>query len=167
MTTARGIVKFRFPNSMPLADRFWNRVVKSDGCWSWLGSSDPHGRGQIKYHGRHYLAPRLSWIIANGREVPPGMNVLHSCDNPNCVRSSHLFIGTQKDNVADADAKGRRPSFRDVNRKLDDAEVVSLRTLFIKQPFNISAKAREIGVHSSVLHRAVHGQTFKHVSDRP
>ena len=33
--------------------------------------------------------------------------VLHDCDNPPCVRQSHLFLGTQADNIADMDTKGR------------------------------------------------------------
>jgi DNA invertase Pin-like site-specific DNA recombinase len=35
------------------------------------------------------------------------MNVCHKCDYPPCIRPDHLFIGTQKDNIADAIAKGR------------------------------------------------------------
>lgn len=49
---------------------------------------------------------RLEWAKHHG-PIPPGMCVLHRCDNPPCYEIAHLFIGTQQDNVADRDAKGR------------------------------------------------------------
>lgn len=41
-----------------------------------------------------------------------GVLVLHTCDNPPCVRPSHLVAGTQDDNMKDAAAKGRMPGGR-------------------------------------------------------
>lgn len=35
------------------------------------------------------------------------MRGLHACDNRPCCNPSHLFEGTQKDNIADMIAKGR------------------------------------------------------------
>lgn len=54
------------------------------------------------------LAHRVSWILSYG-EIPQGMLVLHHCDNTFCVNPTHLFLGTQRDNVHDALAKGRMP----------------------------------------------------------
>ena len=59
------------------------------------------GGGNTEY------AHRLGWKIQNG-ELPDGANVLHRCDNPPCVRGSHLFLGTIADNNADMKAKGRK-----------------------------------------------------------
>jgi hypothetical protein len=39
--------------------------------------------------------------------LPKGKSILHSCDNPPCVRWKHLFPGTAKDNAVDRNAKGR------------------------------------------------------------
>jgi hypothetical protein len=52
------------------------------------------------------LAHRVSWLIAFG-DIPDGLHVLHKCDNPKCVRPSHLFLGTVKDNMKDMWNKNR------------------------------------------------------------
>lgn len=51
-------------------------------------------------------AHRLAWMRANG-PIPPGLLVLHRCDNPPCVNPDHLFLGTIADNNRDRDEKKR------------------------------------------------------------
>lgn len=46
------------------------------------------------------------WEQANG-PIPKGMCVLHRCDVRHCVNPNHLWLGTQRENIADRDAKGR------------------------------------------------------------
>ena len=87
-------------------NRFWAKVCKTNGCWTWTASKNPHGYGQIRLSGKLTLAHRVSWTIHNG-VIPEGLFVLHICDNPPCVRPDHLFLGTQKDNIRDAVAKKR------------------------------------------------------------
>lgn len=94
----------------PVADRFWPKVQKGDGCWEWQGSRLPHGYGHLTIPGRGVpYAHRISWELTHG-EIPDGLWVLHHCDNPPCVRPDHLFLGTAQDNVDDSIRKGRRPT---------------------------------------------------------
>src|SRR5712671_2175488 len=98
----------------PIAQVFWKRVKKTTGCWYWTGSRR-QPRGALGWGGygvlcpkrgeRHY-AHRLSWELHYG-PIPTGMNVLHACDVPHCVRPDHLFLGTQLDNMRDAAQKRR------------------------------------------------------------
>lgn len=92
-----------------LADRFWSKVRKSDGCWLWTDKPHaPWGYGRLgnAINGKEIKAHRLSWMLHFG-PIPDGLGVLHKCDTPLCVRPDHLFLGTQLDNVHDCVAKGR------------------------------------------------------------
>lgn len=93
----------------PLAERFWEKVQKGEGCWLWTGCLDRRGYGQIARggkHGGHMKAHRAAFTLTNG-PIPGGGHILHRCDNPACVRPDHLFLGTHADNMQDMWAKGR------------------------------------------------------------
>ena len=93
--------------------RFWSKVKKTPLCWNWIAGSDEHGYGRFKADGKIRIAPRVSWKLKYGSY--PKLMVLHRCDNPRCVRPGHLFLGTQKDNMADAAKKGRLNNRRSFN----------------------------------------------------
>lgn len=56
---------------------------------------------------RTFKAHRVVYEYLHG-PIPDGMVVMHTCDNPPCVRPDHLRLGTQGDNLRDMIAKGRR-----------------------------------------------------------
>ena len=104
--TQRGRVR---PNLNLLDDpviirAFWQYVKKGRGrnaCW-FFARVEQDGYGVFRKTGAH----RISWQIHRG-PIPPTLHVLHKCDVRNCVRPTHLFLGTDRDNVWDAIQKGR------------------------------------------------------------
>jgi hypothetical protein len=96
------------PRTKPLSERFWAKVIKTDGCWKWNGAKHPFGYGMLRLGGMQEKAPasRISWMLHFG-DIPHGMHVCHKCDNPECTNPDHLFIGTAKANADDRERKMR------------------------------------------------------------
>lgn len=88
-------------------ERFWSKVAKSNGCWEWQGQITNRGYGQfVIRHGKKIYAHRYAYEMEYG-PIEIGLFICHHCDNRKCVRPSHLFVGTQKDNIQDAVRKCR------------------------------------------------------------
>lgn len=99
------------PVARSLEERFWQFVApmtEGRGCWEWTGGLHEFGYGKLWDNDaqENVGAHRVSFKLHKG-DIPPGFEALHSCDNASCVNPSHLFAGTQGDNVRDCVAKGR------------------------------------------------------------
>lgn len=132
---------------------FWTRVKKGPGCWEWTGAKTGHaGYGVIRANSKRMGAHRFSYQLAHG-PIPPGYQVCHSCDNPGCVNPMHLWTGTNADNVADRDAKGRRvivSGERASKAKLTEGQVKEIRRrIAAGQPLRYIAA--DYGVHHTTV----------------
>lgn len=90
-----------------LEERFWSKVdVRGpDECWPWKAGTNK-GYGTFKAFGRTVPAHRIAYELVKG-PIPPGLDVLHKCDNRPCCNPAHLWPGTDLDNAQDRDSKGR------------------------------------------------------------
>ena len=94
------------PEWPTLSAAFEYFVRRTEKCWEWAGTKHSNGYGLIPWGGRWVYAHRLAYELFKG-QVPEGLDVLHSCDNPPCTKPEHLRAGTHKDNMADMVMRGR------------------------------------------------------------
>lgn len=156
------------PKPLPIEDRFWAKVLKTENCWEWTASRLPRGYGLIKRNrsdpkGRNAYAHRVSWEIHYG-EVPDGKCVLHECDNPGCVNPDHLFIGTDKDNMRDCAQKGRLGGCSLMNWKGERSPVAKLTNYAVrdirKSRKSLSVLALKYGVTKGTIWKVKTGLTW-------
>lgn len=71
------------------AERFWEKVQRSETCWLWTDDRSRDGYGRFRLDGKKHLAHRLSYTWAHG-DIPEGIEIDHICSNKGCVNPSHL-----------------------------------------------------------------------------
>lgn len=159
---------------LPLLERFWLKVEKSDGCWLWTGARKANGYGSLigdgGRSGKVLYAHRCSWELAYG-PIPDGLFVCHRCDNPPCVRPSHLFLGTSSDNNRDTWSKGRRTVSGNAGKagegnaraKVTEADVREIRRLYFIEGLRYSDIAAHFAINGDQVGRIVKGQSWSHI----
>lgn len=72
-----------------VAERWWAKVAKTDGCWQWTGTVHVLGYGRFRVNNRQLAAHRVGYEMLVG-PVPNGLWLDHLCRNRACVNPAHL-----------------------------------------------------------------------------
>lgn len=114
-------------NKEVVAERFWNKVDKTNDCWIWTASIRKDGYGRIRVDGQTLKASRVAYYLTHGRWP---IECMHTCDNPLCVNPRHLVNGTHRQNIQDMVNKKRHVlGERNGNAKLTEENVKQIREL--------------------------------------
>lgn len=147
-------------------ERFWEKVLilGPDDCWEWQGCILAAGYGQLSFRGVRVRAHRLVWFFTYG--VWPELPVLHNCpngDNPACCNPRHLWLGTQLENIADRDAKGRQAKGEGNHSKATENDIVFIREYCRDEGYGAQARmAVEFGMSPQNTANIVYGRKWSH-----
>lgn len=139
-------------------------VEPTDECIEYRYRLNAEGYSQPRItSSKAIMAHRFSYCWNKG--VPydsiNGLCVMHSCDNPCCVNPKHLSVGTKGENNADR-ARKKRSSVSIKMRKLTPVDVATIKERHAKavgydKVNGINALARDFGVDSNVIYKALKG----------
>lgn len=151
-------------------NRFLHYTDRSGNCWLWKGGCSKRGRPMMRITsgvgGQEYVH-RWSYKRFVG-PIPDGLYVLHKCDNPLCVRPSHLFTGTQDDNMKDMVGKGRQnkpKGTKNGRAVLTEEDVRFIRRMYKPRDrvYGEKAFAKRYGVSTMTIHQVTSRKMWTHV----
>ena len=150
-------------NLTPVVDRFLKHVNKTETCWLWTGGKDKDGYGLIRIKGKLIRAHRASWELFCG-PIPDGLDALHKCDNPPCVNTDHLYLGTNMQNVQDrVDRKRGADGVKHPNAHFTKEQIQDIRRRYHPYRYPASKLAAQFGVSVASIIAIVKRRTYKDI----
>lgn len=128
-----------------------------NGCWEWSGARCTDGYGMVVFFGKRWGAHQASYFLNYG-EIPHGMLVMHSCDNPPCINPAHLLVGTKRDNSVDA-AKKCRSGGQVISLEI----ALQIRSEYSSGKLNQFELADKYGVTQGNISRIISRERFSYV----
>lgn len=148
--------------ALNIRDLFPDLIREEGECLIWLGWADKAGYGKVKYEGKLWLVHRLAWYTEKNKSIK-GINILHHCDNPPCLKIEHLFEGSHSDNLKDCWDKGRREKSHEgethPSAKLSANEVIAI----LSDNRTHTAIAKEYGVSRPAISLIKERKNWRHV----
>jgi len=102
--------------------------------------------------------PHHRWVWEEHKgDIPPGLVIRHTCDNPPCINIDHLEIGTIQDNVRDRVLRGRS------GKSLDTQQVLEIRAAYSLGDTTYRELANEYSVTPTTIYCVISRRSWKHI----
>jgi DNA invertase Pin-like site-specific DNA recombinase len=101
-------------------------------------------------------------MVQEGYDIK-GWNVNHKCHNRCCVNPAHLYLGSQKSNIADCIRAGRFKSNKGEDNpraKLNQLTAYNIRSDYSSGMYSYSKLASKYGVGKSTIARVIKGEAW-------
>ena len=100
-------------SGLSLLERLLSKIIVDSvtDCWVWQGGKNNINYGMIRDGNKMRTVHRVSYEEHSLTKIPPGMSIMHSCDNTLCANPAHLRVGTHQQNMRDMVLKGRAKVF--------------------------------------------------------
>jgi predicted XRE-type DNA-binding protein len=170
MQRGRGFGFSRFAMEISEKDkaRFWSYVDRGnpDECWQWKGGFQSGGYGcfnPYKMPVGTRMSHRIAWVLTHGK-IKPQLQINHRCGNRSCCNPSHLYAGTQKENMRDRKEHGREQhGSKAWNSKLTEFDIKIIFELR-KRGLSQTQIAPIFGVTSQTISHILSGKGWSHIS---
>lgn len=146
-------------------------VDVSGDCWNWTSTLTTTGYPCMGIRGKRggKKAHRLLFSILLNRDLNKKEHLCHNCDNPKCIRPSHLYIGSAKSNVDDMDRRGRRINYWS-GRNGPLASSVKYKEKDVRKAIELYAQGKlsmeieeQTGIKRSTIFKIVKGQMWENL----
>ena len=129
-----------------------------DECWIWQWARSSEGYAKVWHNGKaEYVGDILLGILDTA------LIQIHACDNPPCVKLSHLRAGTNAENMADMRLKGNQPKgSKHGSAKLTEKDIPIIRACLAAGETGASI-ARRYSVSCGAISDIKLGKKWKHV----
>lgn len=143
---------------------FYKVVIVKNGCW---GAKTQFGYGYARCEvdkNKSQLLHRASYEIFVG-PIPEGMQINHKCHNPQCCRPSHLYLGTQQDNINDQIERGTFvKGSKHGNAKINEDIAKEIKIMLKSKKHLHREIADKFGVSRDLVKDISRNKTWKHVT---
>lgn len=135
--------------------RFYQKIILGKFCW---GFQNVRKNGYCIFSAGPKIqiyAHRVSLVLSTNR-CPKDLYACHKCNNPGCVRPSHLYWGTQQQNMHDMIEAGRDAGLqmrgeRQSRAKLRNNQVIDIYNSLANMEHTIRCLSEQYGVGYAVV----------------
>lgn len=107
LLTEHGMNPVRPTNKLRWRASPWEKVMKTEDCWYWVGALNAYGYGVFTLRGQPWMAHRYFYEHLVG-PIPEGLDIDHLCRVRACVNPAHLEPVTRRENLLRGEGRTAR-----------------------------------------------------------